>query len=295
MTDSIGEVLQDDRNFRLEKIDWHGKPAIKKSTKDTTPRSRVERIQNDVRGMKFFAKLAAANPKLEIYVPEVYDSGPNFYIREYIESEPLLEKSAGIDEAKARLEILVRLLADIDRLEPGPEVGYVGSSNYRNLERSIPRWADENLRDKLITEEQAGRVKLISAGLGEYLQPRIAHGDMTAYKHSFLRPDGKVAFIDFENFTSGAARYFDVAWSYVRLYSFAVSTEIPKMFLADFLARAEKPEHQTEQLMAALIQRTLGMQKDADYDLKAGGTDFRARANELLELVLQNKLEILHS
>jgi len=294
MTDSKGEVLQDDENFRLEKIDWHGKPAIKKSVKDTTPPSRTVRIQNDVLGMKFFAGLSAANPKLEIYVPEVYSLNSGFYVREYIESEPLLEKTATLDEAKPRLDKLARLLADIDRIPPGREVGYVGSSNYRNLEQSIPRWADENVRDKLITDEQAKKVKLISKGLGKYLKPRIAHGDMSAYKHSYLMADGKIALIDFENFTSGAAGYFDVAWTYTRLYSFASSIDVPKYFLSSFIDKAAPADHRSEQLMAVLIQRTLGMQKDAEGDAKKG-MEYRSRAAELLELVLQNKLELLHS
>lgn len=293
MTD-VSTVLQDDENFLVELVEWKGAPAIRKKAKPTTPKTRTDRLKNDVLGMEFFTPLVKNHQNLELYVPKVYESDENSYTREYIETERFLEEASSFDEAKSRLDKFAKLLADIDRVEPGEQVGYVGSSNYRNLEKSIPRWAEENVQDRLIAEEQVARVKQISVGIGKYLEPRIAHGDMSAYKHSYLMPDGRVALIDFENFTSGAARYFDVAWNYTRLYSFATSTNVPKYFLSSFMSQAYKPPHQPEQLMAVIIQRTLGMQKDADGDLKSKGIDYRHRAKELLELVLQNKLELLH-
>ncbi len=290
----MGRVLQDDENFLVELVNWRGSPAVRKSAKPSAPKTRADRLKNDVLGMRFFAELAKNHQNLELYAPKVYEFEENFYIREYIESEQFLDEAASFDEAKGKLDKFAKLLADVDRIEPGEQVGYFGSTNYRHLEQSIPRWADENVHDKLITEAQAENVRQIAAGLGKYLKPRIAHGDMSAYKHSYLMPDGKVALIDFENFTTGAARYFDVAWSYTRLWSFATSTDIPRYFLASFMSQAETAEHQSEQLMAVLIQRTLGMQKDADKDLEKKGVDYRDRSKELLDLVLQNKLELLH-
>jgi hypothetical protein len=290
----LGEVLHDEV-FKLEIVDWRGQKAIKKSATERTPKTRAERIKNDVYGMNFFAEMAQKYPSLKLYAPKIYEAGDSYYIREYIEDQPVVEENTKPEEASVRLDKLTELLASIDRIESYGEVRFVGSSNWRNLHKSIGEWADENIQDDLITKDQASRIKEISASLGQYIQPRIAHGDMSPYKHAYLRPDDKVALIDCENFTPQAARYFDVAWSYTRLYSFAVSTEIAKRFLASFLAQAEPAEHQREQLMAVLIQRTLGMQKDADADLKSKGVDFRDRAKELLELVLENKLEVLHS
>jgi hypothetical protein len=289
------EILQDDVNFRLEVIDWNGQKAVKKTAKPTAPKSRVERIKNDIYGMRFFAEMEDKFPHLKLSAPKVYEEGSLHYIREFIEDDPVAQEDAESEQASARLERLAKLLADIDRIEPYGEVKFVGSSNWKNLYKSIERWSDENVADSLITEAQAGRIKEISADLGELIRPRIAHGDMSPYKHAYLRPDNKITFIDCENFTPEAARYFDVAWSYTRLWSFALTTDIPKQFLSAFLAEANQTPNQAEQLMAVLIQRTLGMQKDADADLKNKGVDFRNRAQELMELVLENKLEVLHS
>ncbi|MGH7157040.1 MAG: hypothetical protein ACREGG_02950 [Candidatus Saccharimonadales bacterium] len=287
-------VLQDDENFLVELISWQDKPAIRKTAKFTTPKTRADRLQNDVLGMQFFAGLVHKNPNLDLHIPKVYESTTDFYIREYIDSPQFLEESASLEQAKDKLDKLAALLADIDRIEPSRHIGYFGSSNYKNLEQSIPRWADENLQDKLIMDVQNKRVKQISAGLGEYIQPRIAHGDVSTYKHTYIADDGKIALIDFENFTSAAARYFDMAWTYTRLYSFAKTTEIPRYFLTTFMKKSETTDHKDKQLFAVILQRTLGMQKDADKDLKTKGVDYCSRAHELLDLVLQDRLELLH-
>jgi hypothetical protein len=107
-------------------------------------------------------------------------------------------------------------------------------------------------------------------------------------------PDGKIAWVDLENFTPSGTRYYDVARVYVRLYSFEPSIETAKRFLSSFLQKANKVEHMDEQLMAIIAQRTLGMQYDAWYDQRHGD-DYRNRAKQLLEQVLQNNLEILYS
>jgi aminoglycoside phosphotransferase (APT) family kinase protein len=283
-----------DEIFRVEKIEWQQQPAVKKSAKASTPQKRINRIKNDLYGMEFFAKMGQDNPNLNLYVPTVYETGDKYYIREFVADEPVVSEGATLDQASQRLEKLVQLLASIDSIEPYGEVRFVGSSNYERMQPSIAEWADENLRDGIINQAETHRVKEISADLGQYITPRIAHGDMSPYKHAYLRPDGKITLIDFENFTPQAARYFDVAWSYTRLYSFSSTTDIPKRFLSMFLEQAATAEHQAQQLMAVIIQRTLGMQKDSYVDLKGKDIDYRLRAKELLHLVLENRLELLY-
>ncbi len=287
--------MQDDANFLVETTDWQGKKAVKKTAKPSAPLTRIERVNNDVLGMQFFAELADKHPTLQLWVPIVYESGPGYYIREFIKDEPVVNEDTPFEHAKPRLDHLAELLAEIDGLDlPAEPAGYIGSSNYQNLANSIPRWADENIADGIMTKEEGARAKEISIGLGKYLEPRIAHGDMSPYKHAYLSKDGKIALIDFENFTTHAARYFDVAWSYTRLYGFADSPDHAKYFLSSFMKKANMAPHMKEQLMAVILQRTLGLQKDADADLKETGIDRKARAKHLLGFVLENTLGLLH-
>jgi predicted Ser/Thr protein kinase len=289
------QILQDDEVFRVEVVSQDGQLVVKKNAKLSTPPKRIKRMLNDIYGMEFFRDLCHKHPELNLHVPTVYKYGDDFYVREYISGESVVSETMSLEQAGPRLDKLAKLLADIDRLEPYGEAHFMGSSDYRNLYKSIFEWTDENLVDQLINQADAERLKQISKPLEHFLQPRIAHGDMSAYKHAYFQDKDKVALIDFENFTPSAARYFDAAWNYTRLYSFAKTTNIPKHFLKSFITQAQKADYQTEQLMAVLIQRTLGMQKDADTDARKKGINFKSRARELLDLVLQNKLELLYS
>lgn len=294
MTDTVkpGEVLQDDENFRVEVIDWDGRSAIKKTAQPTMPKKRLERVHIDIVGMDFFRDIADKHPDFDLYIPKVYEHGDNYYIREYIDCPVVADRTMAYSEAAPPVEKLAEVLAKIDTLEPVGPAGYIGSSNYKNLHGSIARWVHDNLTEDLIKQPQADRILEISAGLGQYLRPRIAHGDLSAYKHTFIK-ENKIVLIDFEVFTTQAARYFDVAWCYSRMYGLG-SPQLAKHFLSTFISKAEETEHQIEQLMAVLIQRIVGLQHDAAGDAQRGN-DYRSRAQELLELVMENKLGILHS
>jgi len=289
-----GTVLQDDKNFCLEIVDWNGQLAVKKSAKENTPQTRVDRLKNDIYGMQFFAELAQDHPQLKLYVPKVYETGDSYYVREYISDGPVVTENMSREEAGNRLDELARLLADIDRIEPYGEIRFVGSADYRDIRRSFTKWAQHPLAAGMINQAQVDKINKLAEVLNPFLRPRIAHGDMSPYKHAYLRSDNKIALIDFENFTPNAARYFDVAWNYTMLYSFAVASDIPKDLLTAFLSHVEQVKHQEEQLLAVLLQRTFAMQYDAFYDAQKG-IDYKGRAAELLELVLQKDLSKLMS
>ena len=288
------KIIYEDKIFRLEWVDWRGSRAVKKSTVETTPQTRADRLKNDVYGMQFFADMVKNNPQLNLYVPKVYESGAKYYIREYLDGEPVVSEDTPTAMAAERLDKLARLLAGVDQIKPYGEIRFVGSADYRDIRRSFTKWAEHPLAKGTITQAQVDKVWKLSNTLNPHLQPRIAHGDMSPYKHAYFMNGGRIGLIDFENFSPNDARYFDVAWSYTRLFSFAASTDIPKNFLASFLTHAEKVDHRDEQLLAIFLQRTLAMQYDAYYDAQKG-INYRDRAVELLDLVLKGKVELLHS
>lgn len=279
------KTLQDDENYRIEVIKYGGKRAVKKTVKETAPAKRADLISNEIYGMQFFTELLTKNPHINMYIPKVYEQGDRFYTREYIDAEP-------IGENQGRLNKLAKVLADIDCIEPDGEIRFIGSSDYRDITKYVDEWLEEPLKESMVSASRVKQANQMFQSLKTYLRPRIAHGDMSSFKHAYLRTDGKVALIDFENFTPNAARYYDLAWGFTRLYSFAASTDTPKYFLNSFLNFAEQADHQEEQLLAIILQRTLGMQYDAWKD-ESKGQHYKDRAAELLELVLQNRLELL--
>lgn len=288
------KVLQENEDFKVELIDWYGKPAIHKSVQPTIAPGRAERLQNEAYGMGFLRDLAKNHPEVNLFIPELYEITDNYLIREYIEAKPISAPDMPRDRVGQRLDKLAKQLADMDRIEPYGETKFVGHFDYHDIRKNTAKWAAAPFQGGQITQAQIDGINSIIEPLLPYLRPRISHGDLSPHRHAYLLADGRIAWVDLENFTPSGARYYDVARVYVRLYSFEPSTDPAKKFLTSFLQKADKVEHMEEQLMAIIAQRTLGMQFDAWYDDRHG-QDYRTRAKELLELVLQNKLELLHS
>lgn len=286
-------ILHDDEDFLVEKIDWQGKPAVKKSVKPTTPPERAARLKNEAYGTEFLDDLALKHPETNLYIPKIFEATASYLIREYIDVEPVSSPGQTAEAARSRLDKLGRQLAEIDRIEPYGETRFAGHFDYRNICKNFGKWTKQTLADGQITQTQLDRLNRILAPYLQYIAPRIAHGDLSPHAHAYMMADGKIGWIDLENFTPSGARYYDVARVYVRLYSFERDTKTPKLFLSSFLRYADTAKHMEEQLMAILLQRTLGMQYDAWYDARKGD-DYRGRATELLELVLNDKLELLH-
>lgn len=278
--------MQDDEDFLVEVINWHSKLAVKKSVVPTTRPERVKRLKNEAYGLRFFADLAKNHPEINLYIPKLYEADDKFIVTEFIDSPPL-------GDSQNNLRKLAKTLADLDRLEPYGRAKVTSNFDYRNIRQRFPIWVEKSLAAGIITPAQVYKANEILDSLEQYIQPRIAHGDLSPYAHAFVLSDGKIALIDFEVFTPRGARYYDVARCYTRLYSYAESTDAPKYFLKSFMELSDDVEHRQEQLLAILVQRTVGMQRDSAID--AGkGQDYKQRAAELLDLVLQGRLELLH-
>jgi len=286
-------ILQDDRDFLVELIDWQGRQAVRKSIKPTTPAERVPRLVNEAYGLQFLADFIRRYPHIKLYLPELYESTPQYIIREYIDAKPVANRAYGHEESKKNLDELATLLADIDAVEPYGETRFIGHFDYHDITKNFEKWSTDPTRDGQMTAGQYQGIRSIVLPLLPYITPRLCHGDLSPQAHTYLMPEGKIAFIDLENFTPSGARYYDVARVYVRLFSYEQTTDLSKYFLSSFIAKSQPATHKDEQLMAILAARTLGMQYDAWYDA-AKGDDYRQRAKELLGLVLQNDLKKLY-
>lgn len=291
---SENTILQENEDFKVQLIDWNGQPAIRKSVQPTIAPGRAERLQNEAYGMGFLRDLAKNHPEVNLFIPELYEITDNYLIREYIEAEPISAPGMPPDRVEQRLEKLAQQLANMDRIEPYGETRFVGHFDYHDIRKNTAKWAAAPLEGRQITQAQVDGINQVIKPLLGYIRPRISHGDLSPHRHAYLLNDGKIAWVDLENFTPSGARYYDVARVYVRLYSFEPNIDTAKKFLTSFLRKADKVEHMDEQLMAIIAQRTLGMQFDAWYDDRHG-QDYRSRAKKLLELVLQNKLELLRA
>ncbi len=278
--------------FDLEIVDWQGAKAVKKTAKPDAPQARIDRLQNDVYGMQFFDQLAGKHPAIELYIPEVFETSEKSYTREYIPGQPLINEQMDLSEAAPKLDKLAQVLAEVDKIEPYGDIKFVGSSDYRNILSSVNKWSSQQIHEGVNTKERVDAAIQKIVELSKYLRPRIAHGDMSPHKHVYLK-DGKIALIDFENFTPNAARYYDAAWAYARLYAVAKTPDIAKYFLKSFIEKSVETEHKEEQLLAVLTQRILGLQYDASVDYRKG-LEYRTRAVKLMDICLEGNLDLLY-
>jgi hypothetical protein len=286
------------RDFDVELIDdYGGLLAVKKTVRARTSRENMQKIHNEVYGMDYFAQLAWKHPELNLQAPRVFEYGDDFYIRNYVEGQPVVEPEMSLEEAAPRLERFAQFLASIDEIEPPSEPKLIDSSRSESPDINFDEWLRNPLAEKLVNPVQATVAKDLMGKLKPFLRPRVAHGAMSPYKHAFLTgplddPTSRIAMIDFENFTPAAIRYYDAAWAYTRLYSLTGSTTIPRHFLNEFTKKCRPVASMEPQLLAALLQRTVEIQHDAVLDAQEGN-DYRGRASELLKLVLKADLKEL--
>src|SRR5579871_3651194 len=158
---SAERILQHDRDFLVELIDWQGKPAVRKSQRPTTPPERAIRLVNEAYGLQFLADFVNRYPKVKLYVPELYQSTPEYLVREYIDAKPVASSDYELGQSKVNLSKLAQLLADIDAVEPYGETRFVGHFDYRDITKNFGRWSTEPIRDGQMTAEQYEAVKNI--------------------------------------------------------------------------------------------------------------------------------------
>ena len=193
MKSKAGRVLQDDEDFLVRVIDWHGLPAVKKSVQPTTEPRRIKQLKNEVRGLEFFAGLAARHPTLNLYIPKLYEAGNDFIITEYIDKPAVGDNPRNLDK-------LAKLLAGIDRIEPFGEAAITPHYEYKNIRLHFAKWTPIALENGMLTQAQLDTANKIIDKNEPLLRPRIAHGDLSPYFHAFMVDGNKISLLDLEVF-----------------------------------------------------------------------------------------------
>jgi len=287
------EVLQDNDSFFVGRDLWQGKPAIIKRLQPTTSQSRRAGFRNEIAGMQRFGTFAHEHPEWGIKVPKVYAVSEDEIVREYMQGQELVtEKTLDVDSAKLRLGKLARTLAAIDMLIPGTDDDVVGenSAPYTNIRQRFEIWSKGPLEAGLLSEEGYAAANELIEEYQPYLTPRYAHGDMSPFDHVFLTPDNSIGLIDFEHYSSQKPRFYDLCYTYTRLFTRAQDPALAGYFLGEFIAVSKSMDER--QLLAVMTQRAVGMHIDALNDYKQG-KDYRKRAQKVLQLCLRRDIDAL--
>lgn len=271
-----GRILQDDEHFRVEVVRWNknnhkSKAAVLKAMQGTTNERRQDGFRNETVGTAMFRQLALAHPEWGLVVPRTYVATETWAVRRLMSGEPILHEGSeheDTDTTKSRLAQLAKTLAMIDAVEPdisAPDDPR-NSAPYNNMLVRVPTWAADPLEKGLISQDELTAASEFIEANQSYNVPRYAHGDLMPYAHVFARPDGRLAFIDFEHYSARKPRYYDAAYCYSQMLVKMPDPALAGYFMNTFLEEAETPPHQAEQLMPVLAQRAIRMFFDASFD-----------------------------
>lgn len=299
-----GIILQgNDGDFRVEVVRWHKKndrekTAVLKTAQETILPRRRDGFANEAVGTEAFRKLALAHPEWGLVVPRTYAENDRLSIRRFMKGQPLLKEGTEFDDiaaTTARLGKLARLLSLIDRVEPdtsAPDDPW-NSAPYDNMLVRMPQWAVEPMNKGLLrSDDYAATADLITENQ-QYLVPRYAHGDLMPYAHVIVRPDDRLALIDFEHYSARKPRYYDAAYCYAQMFTRVDDPSMAAYFMKNLLETVEPVEHQSEQMAVVLAQRAVRLFFDASF----AGLDKNAprtkRTQRLLDLSLTGDLNAL--
>lgn len=286
-------ILQDDDNYLVEQLYEGDTWVLRKTVKETMSKHRRATFANECTGMERFRELAVAHPEWGLMVPRIVAKGEGSVTREFINGDELVNQRTTVEDGRLRLERLAGVLAAIDSVVPPPtDLREEDSAPYTNIRRRFDVWSEVPLKEGILDREAYEAANQLIQEYQPFLEPRHAHGDMSPFKHVFVMSDDRLAFIDFEHYSTMKPRYYDVAYCYSRLRMQAKDRRLSGVFLEDFIREADKTQHQKEQLLAIMTQRAIGMHFDALNDYKQGD-DYRERAQEFLGLCLQRDIDAL--
>lgn len=113
------------------------------------------------------------------------------------------------------------------------------------------------------------------------------------YAHVFARPDGRLAFIDFEHYSAHKPQYYDAAYCYAQMFVKLPDPRLAGYFMQEFLDSADQPTDQSEKFMPVLAQRAIRLFFDAWHERRPANHPQTQQTRKLLALATQGTLDML--
>jgi hypothetical protein len=153
--------------------------------------------------------------------------------------------------------------------------------------------------DGHLTEEVVEKARQLVNDYSPFVTPRLQHGDFVPW-HLFSYHDGDAdSWISFdgEHASLMKPRFYDLAYSYSRLFTRSDDKELAAQLLHEFVAlgvtNGEFTHEEFHQaFVPVLMSRSIGMFLDAHFD-EQKGEDYTAEAKDLFERCQARSLEAL--
>lgn len=251
-------------------------------------------FENEVAWMEFASHLAEEHPELHCRGLALRGYQPcEVILTEFIEA-PLVATPKSLDaNFPSRLSRFVDVLIAVDKVGQGYHTSLPSRShkpNYHQLDKGWDAWY-RRLNDEF-SIKYADMVEAARRAIQDTppLTACMQHGDFVPW-HIFEKEEEWVIF-DAEHAHHELPRFYDLAYSYSRIYTRADDSNLARQQLALFIERIALEETDFwQQFMPVLITRAVGVLSDALYDLPK--VNYEEQARELLEACLADNKEFL--
>ena len=172
---------------------------------------------------------------------------------------------------------------------------------YNQLDKRWDNWVNVGrlVDDGIVTAEMLHRARALLQDHEQYVKPQMQHGDFTPW-HLFNKTDeqGNSTWISFdgEHASTIKPRYYDLAYSYSRIFTRAKDQQTASAMLAQFVekgaARGQfEIDEFTHGFIPVLTSRSIGMFLDAQHDKDK--VDYFHEAHDLFERCMTRDLRSL--
>lgn len=231
----------------------------------------------------FMNGLSSHYPNLNIRGLSIFSYLPHQAILTEFIDAPFLTSSDDTAQLAAYLDRYVDVLKAIDsfgRTWHSNNLPKDVSTPYDQLEKGWDKWINgaKLIEKAIITDQQIKEAQQIIERNKPYITPCMQHGDFVPW-HIFNQ-NGTWIIYDAEHASHLFPRFYDLAYTYTRLYTRGQNTAFADSLLSKFIDHVDISEQDFfRQFVPVVLSRAVGMLFDAENDLK--DIDYRREAQEL--------------
>ena len=275
--------------YKVLKLEKDGNYFLFKQANDDFTK---ELLKNEVRWREFFKSVNAKN----VTSTKILEAGEDYLLFEWIEADVLARpEPKSVAKLENQLDRYLDLIMAIRQAAKGykpdgdeskaikPESRYDSPLAYHERIKPLigAGWTDSQTIKK---------VQALYNSYLPYAQGGYQHGDFTPW-HIFVKGDQWIIF-DAEHATSLRSGYTDLSHSYVRITCKGKNPKLAAKLLNKYLDKsAEDVNDFKNKIMSELVKKSAGSLIDAYNDRHT--SDYRQEANDLLDKVLKDDLNVL--
>lgn len=273
--------------------------------------------QNDAKWSKYLAReaswadfagqVAHNNPELgleslkAVYIERAGDGSVRRLVYPFIDAPFVSEPGdSGRLHDHQLMDRYTDILLAFDKHGNGwaPESAIDNSDEHTPYDHLDSRWGEwvkhgNLIKDDVMTQRMLDDARSLVTEYGDTVRPRMQHGDFVPWHLFDDKATGKWITFDGEHASLLKPRFYDVAYSYTRVFTRSKDAQAAQSLLRQFAEKGVRDNQFTfdeleSGIIPVLTSRTIGMFLDAQHDKQS--IDYFDEANELYRRCMMRDL-----